>query len=96
LQRTWQADPSSGPLYLSSVSTEHPEVLSEGVRAHVHACLYLLEPTGVRKTRLTHLCRTDTRGRSQEWHSKVSGHLLASGLLAIRDTFRPEHKETKI
>ncbi|KAM8742105.1 rho GTPase-activating protein 7 isoform 2-T2 [Acanthopagrus schlegelii] len=96
LLRTWQADPSSGPLYLSSVSTEHPEVLSEGLRAHVHACLYLLEPTGVRKTRLTHLCRTDTRGRSQEWHSRVSGHLLASGLLAIRDTFRPEHKETKI
>ncbi|XP_032390478.1 rho GTPase-activating protein 7 isoform X2 [Etheostoma spectabile] len=96
LLRTWQADPSAGPLYLSSVSTEHPEVLSEGVRAHVYSCLYLLEPTGARKTRLTHLCRTDTRGRSQEWHNKVSGHLLASGLLAIRDSFRAEHKETKI
>ncbi|XP_031724810.1 rho GTPase-activating protein 7 isoform X1 [Anarrhichthys ocellatus] len=96
LLRTWQAIPSSGPLYLSSVSTEHPEVLSEGVRAHVHSCLYLLEPTGARKTRLTHLCRTDTRGRSQEWHSKVSGHLLASGLLAIRNSFRAEHKETNI
>ncbi|XP_071362144.1 rho GTPase-activating protein 7 isoform X2 [Trachinotus anak] len=96
LLRTWQADPSSRPLYLSSVSTEHPEVLAEGVRAQVHSCLYLLEPTGVRKTRLTHLCRTDTRGRSQEWHSKVSGHLLASSLLAIRDSFRPDYKETKI
>ncbi|XP_044078746.1 rho GTPase-activating protein 7 isoform X2 [Siniperca chuatsi] len=96
LLRTWQADPSSGPLYLSSVSTEHPEVPLEGVRAHVHSCLYLLEPTGARKTRLTHLCRTDTRGRSQDWHSKVSGHLLASGLLAIRDSFRADHKETKI
>ncbi|CAJ1063315.1 rho GTPase-activating protein 7 isoform X2 [Xyrichtys novacula] len=96
LLRTWQPDPSSGPLYLSSVSMEHPEVQSEGVRAHVHSCLYLLEPTGALKTRLTHLCRTDTRGRSQEWHSKVSGHLLASGLLSIKDLFRPEHKETKI
>nr|XP_046265930.1 rho GTPase-activating protein 7 isoform X2 [Scatophagus argus] len=96
LLRTWQADPSCGPLYLSSVSTEHPEVLLEGVRAHVHSCLYLLEPTGARKTRLTHLCRTDTRGRSQEWHCKVSGHLLASGLLAIRDSFRAHYKETKI
>ena len=37
-----------------------------------------------------------SRGRSQEWHCKVGGHLLASALLAIRDTFRPEHKETKI
>uniref|UniRef100_A0A3B4YX00 Si:dkeyp-23e4.3 n=1 Tax=Seriola lalandi dorsalis TaxID=1841481 RepID=A0A3B4YX00_SERLL len=93
---TWQTDLTAGPLYLSSVSTEHPEVLAEGVRAQVHSCLYLLEPTGARKTRLTHLCRTDTRGRSQEWHSKVSGHLLASGLLSIRDSFRPEYKETKI
>ncbi|GAA6225073.1 rho GTPase-activating protein 7-like [Lates japonicus] len=97
LLRTWQADPTSGPLYLSSVSTEHPEVLVEGVRAQVHSCLYLLEPSGARKTRLTHLCRTDTRGRSQQWHSRVSGHLLASGLLAVRDSFRAaDYKETKI
>ncbi|XP_069366287.1 rho GTPase-activating protein 7 isoform X2 [Paralichthys olivaceus] len=96
LLRTWQADPSSGPLYLSSVSTEHPEVLLEGIRAHVHCCLYMLEPTGARKTRLTHLCRTDTRGRSYEWHSKVSGHLLAAELLAIRDSFRGHFRETKI
>lgn len=59
--RTWQADPSSGPVYLSSVSTQHPDVLPEGVRAHVHACLYLLEPSGAGKTRLTHVCRTDAR-----------------------------------
>ncbi|XP_067464994.1 rho GTPase-activating protein 7 isoform X2 [Thunnus thynnus] len=96
LLRTWQADPSSGPLYLSFVSTEHPEVPVEGVRALVHSCLYLLEPTGARKTRLTHLSRTDTRGRSQEWHSRVSGHLLASRLLAIKDSFKAEYKETKI
>uniref|UniRef100_H2RLS7 Si:dkeyp-23e4.3 n=2 Tax=Takifugu rubripes TaxID=31033 RepID=H2RLS7_TAKRU len=94
LLRTWQADPTCGPLYLSSVSTEHPEVLAEGVRAHVHSCLYVLEPTGTRKTRLTHICRTDTRGRSQEWHIRVSGHLLASDLLAIRDSFRSNHRGT--
>lgn len=61
LLRIWQADPSSGLTYLSSVSTELPEVLAEGIRVHTHICLYLLEPTGIRKTRLTHLCRTDTR-----------------------------------
>ncbi|KAM8899793.1 rho GTPase-activating protein 7 isoform 2-T2 [Spinachia spinachia] len=94
LLRTWQADPSCGPVYLSSVSTEHPEVQPEGVRAHVHACLYLLEPSGAGGTRLTHVCRTDPRGRSLEWHSKVSGLLLASGLLAIRDSFGAEHKDT--
>lgn len=61
LPRTWQADPSTGPLYVASVSTEHPEVQVEGIRAHVQSCLYLLEPTGAIKTRLVHLCRTDTR-----------------------------------
>ncbi|KAM9846857.1 rho GTPase-activating protein 7 [Aulostomus maculatus] len=96
LLRTWQADPSSGPVYLSSVSTEHPDAPVEGVRAQVHSCLYLLEPAGLRKTRLTHLCQTDVRGRSQGWHSRVSGHLLASGLLAIKDSFRAQHKETRI
>uniref|UniRef100_H3CQA1 Si:dkeyp-23e4.3 n=1 Tax=Tetraodon nigroviridis TaxID=99883 RepID=H3CQA1_TETNG len=92
LLRIWQADPTCGPLYLSSVSTEHPEVLPEGVRAHVHSCLYLLEPSGTRRTRLTHVCRTDTRGRSLGWHIKASGHLLASELLAIRDSFRKRHR----
>nr|XP_040037896.1 rho GTPase-activating protein 7 isoform X2 [Gasterosteus aculeatus aculeatus] len=95
LLRTWQADPSSGPVYLSSVSTQHPDVLPEGVRAHVHACLYLLEPSGAGKTRLTHVCRTDARGRSQEWDGKVSGLLLALGLRAVRDSFRAEHGDTR-
>uniref|UniRef100_A0A3Q4BKW7 Rho-GAP domain-containing protein n=1 Tax=Mola mola TaxID=94237 RepID=A0A3Q4BKW7_MOLML len=71
-------------------------VASEGVRVHVHSCLYLLEPAGVRKTRLTHLCRTDTRGRSPEWHGKVSGHLLASGLQAIRASFGADLRESNI
>ncbi|XP_034078943.1 rho GTPase-activating protein 7 isoform X2 [Gymnodraco acuticeps] len=79
LLRTWQADPSSGPLYLSSVSTEHPEVLMEGVRAHVHSCLYLLEPNGARKTRLTHLCRTDTSVDLQHHHSLPVGAGRRSG-----------------
>ncbi|XP_030603117.1 rho GTPase-activating protein 7 isoform X2 [Archocentrus centrarchus] len=96
LIRIWQPDPSSGPLFLSSVSTEYPDVLVEGIRVHIHVCLYLLEPTGARKTRLTHFCRTDIRGRSQEWHSKVRGLRLASGLLAIKDSFKAEYKETKI
>ncbi|XP_054612105.1 rho GTPase-activating protein 7 isoform X4 [Dunckerocampus dactyliophorus] len=94
LLRTWQTDPSCGPLYLSSVSIDHPEVPVEGVRVHTHSCLYLLQPIGVRRTRLTHLCRTDERGRSQAWHHKVSGHRLAAGLLAIQDSFRAELKET--
>ncbi|KAK6317193.1 hypothetical protein J4Q44_G00125930 [Coregonus suidteri] len=96
LLRTWQSDLSAGLAYVSAVSTEHREAPMEGVRAHVLSCLYLVEPLGAKRSRLTHLCRTDTRGRSQEWHNRVSGHLLASNLLAIRDSFRPDHRQTKI
>uniref|UniRef100_A0A3Q3A284 Si:dkeyp-23e4.3 n=1 Tax=Kryptolebias marmoratus TaxID=37003 RepID=A0A3Q3A284_KRYMA len=93
LLRTWRADPSSGPLYLSSVSTDDPEVPPEGIRVLVHACLYLLEPAGTTRTRLTHLCRTDTRGRAQDWYCKAGRLLLASGLLAIRDSFRTKEEK---
>ncbi|XP_078787029.1 stAR-related lipid transfer protein 13 isoform X2 [Oryzias latipes] len=96
LLRTWQDDPLSGPLYLSSESTQHPQVQPGGVRVHVHSCLYQLEPTGAIKTRLTHLCQTDPRGRSPAWDREVGGHLLASGLLAVRESFRADFKETKI
>ncbi|XP_061607411.1 rho GTPase-activating protein 7 isoform X2 [Phyllopteryx taeniolatus] len=96
LLRTWQSDASVGPLYVSSVSTQHPEVPPEGVRVQTHTCLYLLEPTAARKTRLTHLCRIDTRGRSLAWHRKVSGHRMVAALLAIKASFRGHHKETSI
>ncbi|XP_061659185.1 rho GTPase-activating protein 7 isoform X2 [Syngnathoides biaculeatus] len=96
LLRTWQSDASVGPLYVSSVSTQYPDVPLEGVRVHTHACLYLLEPTTASKTRLTHLCRTDTRGRSPAWHRKVGGHRMVAALLAIKASFRDQRKETRI
>ncbi|XP_077403463.1 rho GTPase-activating protein 7 isoform X2 [Vanacampus margaritifer] len=94
LLRTWQADATCGPLYMSSVSTQHPNAPPEGIRVHTHACLYLLEPTPAGKTRLTHLCRTDTSGRSPAWHHKVSGHRMVAALLAIKASFRGQHKDT--
>lgn len=90
LIRCWQSDPSSGPLYVSSMSIHHQDVPSEGVRANVHCCLYLLEPTGDKNTRLTHLCATEYRGRTLEWHSKVGGYLLSNELLSIQDSFKHE------
>uniref|UniRef100_A0A8C8MAF3 Uncharacterized protein n=1 Tax=Oncorhynchus tshawytscha TaxID=74940 RepID=A0A8C8MAF3_ONCTS len=68
LLRTWQSDPSAGPVYVSAISTEHPEAPMEGVRAQVHSCLYLVEPLGTKRSRLTHLCRTDTRRECSTLH----------------------------
>ncbi|XP_066502554.1 rho GTPase-activating protein 7 isoform X2 [Hoplias malabaricus] len=96
LLRTWRSDPSSGPLFVASTSVERPEVPTRGVLAQVLCCLFLLEPTGARKSRLTHFCRTDTGGRSPEWHNKVGGHLLSSALAAIRDSFRPKTKDSRV
>ncbi|XP_019713662.1 rho GTPase-activating protein 7 [Hippocampus comes] len=93
LLRTWQSEATCGPLFVSSVSTQHPQAPPEGVRVHTHACLYLLEPAAASKTRLTHVCRTDTRGRSPAWNRKVSGHRMVAALLALKASFQGQHKE---
>ncbi|XP_056586916.1 rho GTPase-activating protein 7 isoform X1 [Triplophysa dalaica] len=95
LLRTWQSDSTAGSLFVSSVSVEHAAVAVRGVRAKVLCCLFLIEPLGSKKSRVTHLCRTDTRGRSPEWDHKVGGHLVASALMAVRDSFRPKTKDSK-
>ncbi|XP_037125969.1 rho GTPase-activating protein 7 [Syngnathus acus] len=96
LLRTWQPEATRDPLYVSSVSTQHPHVPPpEGVRVHTHACLYLLEASAG-KSRLTHLCRTDTRGRSPAWHRQVSGHRMVASLLAIKASIEGRHNETAV
>nr|XP_049598023.1 rho GTPase-activating protein 7 isoform X1 [Syngnathus scovelli]XP_049598024.1 rho GTPase-activating protein 7 isoform X1 [Syngnathus scovelli] len=84
LLRTWEPEATRDPLYVSSVSTQHPHVPPEGVRVRTHACLYLLEASAAGKSRLTHLCRTDTSGRSPAWHRQVSGHRMVASLLAVK------------
>ncbi|XP_028840220.1 rho GTPase-activating protein 7 isoform X1 [Denticeps clupeoides] len=96
LLRTWHSDPSVGPVFVAATSVDHPDAPHNGLRAHVHISLFLVEPVGVRRSRLTHFCRTDTRGRSSEWHNKVCGHLLTSALLRIRDSFKAKPKESKM
>ncbi|XP_035290278.1 rho GTPase-activating protein 7 isoform X2 [Anguilla anguilla] len=96
LLRTWQRDPSSGATVLAAASTEHPDAPPRGVRAQVLTCVHLLEPLGTGRARLTHVCRTDTRGRSPDWYNRVAGYLLALKLGKVRDSFRPDVKEMKI
>lgn len=96
LLRTWQLESSAGPLYVASASVEHPDVAQQGIRAQVHTCLFLVEPVGVKRSRVTHFCRTDTRGRSSEWHNKVCGHQLAAGLQRLRESFKTKARDGRL
>uniref|UniRef100_A0A8C5XCB8 StAR-related lipid transfer protein 13 n=1 Tax=Microcebus murinus TaxID=30608 RepID=A0A8C5XCB8_MICMU len=98
--RTWRTDLPKGMCALVSLSVEHEEApLLGGVRAVVMESQHLIEPCGSGKSRLTHICRTDLKGRSPEWYSKGFGHLCAAEVARIRNSFQPliaEGPETKI
>uniref|UniRef100_A0A674DCG3 StAR-related lipid transfer protein 13 n=1 Tax=Salmo trutta TaxID=8032 RepID=A0A674DCG3_SALTR len=98
--RSWRTDLPKGTCALVCVSIEHEDCPRVGgVRAVVLESNYLLEPCGSGKSRLTHICRVDFKGRSPEWYNKVFGHLCAAEAARIRNSFQPistEGPETKI
>ncbi|XP_068267836.1 stAR-related lipid transfer protein 8 isoform X2 [Nyctibius grandis] len=98
--RRWRTDLPRGACLLLSLSVEHDKLPAEGgVRAVVLTSQYLVEPGAVGRSRVTHICRADLRGRSPEWYNKVFGHLCAMELVRIRDSFpalSPHGPETKI
>uniref|UniRef100_A0A3B3CZJ9 StAR-related lipid transfer protein 13 n=1 Tax=Oryzias melastigma TaxID=30732 RepID=A0A3B3CZJ9_ORYME len=98
--RSWRTDLPKGACSLVSVSVEHEECRTiGGVRAIVLESNYLLEPCGSGKSRLTHLCRIDLKGRTPDWYNKAFGHLCAAEAARIRNSFQPlisDGPETKI
>ncbi|XP_037533532.1 stAR-related lipid transfer protein 13 [Nematolebias whitei] len=98
--RSWRTDLPKGACSLVSVSIEHEECsLIGGVRAIVLESNYLLEPCGSGKSRLTHICRVDLKGRTSDWYNKAFGHLCAAEAARIRNSFQPlitDGPETKI
>uniref|UniRef100_W5MNW8 StAR-related lipid transfer protein 13 n=1 Tax=Lepisosteus oculatus TaxID=7918 RepID=W5MNW8_LEPOC len=98
--RSWRTDLPKGTCALVSVSVDHEEAPPMGgVRAIVMDSQYLLEPCGSGKSRLTHICRIDLKGRMPEWYNKAFGHLCAAEAARIRNSFQPlatEGPETKI
>ncbi|XP_060744084.1 stAR-related lipid transfer protein 13 isoform X4 [Tachysurus vachellii] len=98
--RSWRTDLPRGACSLVSVSIEHDECpLIGGIRGIVLESGYLLEPCGSGKSRLTHICRVDLKGRTPEWYNKAFGHLCAAEAARIRNSFQPIHAdgpETKI
>ncbi|XP_041849774.1 stAR-related lipid transfer protein 13 isoform X2 [Melanotaenia boesemani] len=98
--RSWRTDLPKGACSLVSVSIEHEDCSPVGgVRAIVLESNYLLEPCGSGKSRLTHICRVDLKGRTSEWYNKAFGHLCAAEAARIRNSFQPlitDGPETKI
>ncbi|XP_066212456.1 stAR-related lipid transfer protein 8 isoform X2 [Saccopteryx leptura] len=86
--RMWRSDlPRGGCLLVSqSLDPEQP-VPESGVRALMLTSQYLMEPCGLGRSRLTHICRADLRGRSPDWYNKIFGHLCAMEVAKIRDSF---------
>ncbi|XP_044058032.1 stAR-related lipid transfer protein 13 isoform X2 [Siniperca chuatsi] len=98
--RSWRTDLPKGACSLVSLSIEHEDCPPVGgVRAIVLESNYLLEPCGSGKSRLTHICRVDLKGRTPDWYNKAFGHLCAAEVARIRNSFQPlitDGPETKI
>ncbi|KTF89378.1 hypothetical protein cypCar_00001911 [Cyprinus carpio] len=98
--QTWRTDMPKGVCALVSVSVDHEESPQLArVRGIILESQYLLEPCGSGKSRLTHICRADLKGKSPEWYNKAFGHLCASEAARIRNSFQsldPDGPETKI
>ncbi|XP_057177343.1 stAR-related lipid transfer protein 13 isoform X2 [Triplophysa rosa] len=98
--RTWRTDLPKGVCVLVSVSIDREDGAQlGGGRGVVLESQYLLEPCGSGKSRLTHKCRVDLKGKSPEWYNKAFGHICATEAVHIRNSFQtvdPEGPETKI
>ncbi|XP_063784305.1 rho GTPase-activating protein 7-like isoform X2 [Pseudophryne corroboree] len=85
--RTWRTDPQTGTCILAATSIDCEDVPITGILGHVILCEHLIENIGTQKCKVTHVCRTDTRGRTSEWYNKVFGHICAAEIQRIKDSF---------
>ncbi|KYO46035.1 hypothetical protein Y1Q_0021618 [Alligator mississippiensis] len=92
--RTWRTNFPKGACVLLATSVDHDRAPVVGVRVNVLLSRYLIEPCGSGKSKLTYMCRIDLRGHMPEWYTKSFGHLCASEIVKIRDTF-VQNLETK-
>ncbi|XP_050716150.1 rho GTPase-activating protein 7-like isoform X2 [Eriocheir sinensis] len=88
--RYWRTDLARGSCVVAETSVEHADapVLVGGVRGIVLASRYLIQPCGSGKSRITHISRVDMRGRTPEWYNKIYGHMTATHLRRIRQSFQ--------
>ncbi|CAI6353238.1 unnamed protein product [Macrosiphum euphorbiae] len=88
--RSWRTDLNRGGCAVVETSVEHPDAkqpAAGSVRGIVLASRYLIEPCGSGRSRVLHLSRVDTKGRTCEWNNKIYGHITSKYLSAIRKSF---------
>ncbi|XP_025198097.1 rho GTPase-activating protein 7 isoform X2 [Melanaphis sacchari] len=88
--RSWRTDLNRGGCAVVETSVEHPDAkqpAAGAVRGIVLASRYLIEPCGSGRSRVLHLSRVDTKGRTCEWYNKIFGHITSKYLSAIRKSF---------
>lgn len=85
--RTWRTDPRRGTCILAATSVECKDVHITGIMGHVVLCEHLIENIGSQKCKITHVCRTDTRGRTSEWYNRVFGHMCVTEIQRIKRSF---------
>ncbi|XP_054833153.1 rho GTPase-activating protein 7-like isoform X2 [Eublepharis macularius] len=86
--RTWRTDPQSGTCVLAATSTASEGAKVNGILAKVLLCQYLIETVGSHKSKVTHVCRIDTRGRTLEWYNRAFGHICSAELMRVKESFR--------
>lgn len=60
--RRWRTDLPRGACLLISISVDHDKLQVEGgVKAVVLTSQYLMEPSGMGRSKVTHICRADLR-----------------------------------
>ncbi|XP_042323848.1 rho GTPase-activating protein 7 isoform X2 [Sceloporus undulatus] len=93
--RTWRKNLSKGACALLSSSVDHGRAPVLGVRVNVLLSRYLIEPCGLGKSKLTYMCRIDLRGHKPDWYTKAFGHMCATDVVKIRDSFINQNLEAK-
>ncbi|XP_058793832.1 rho GTPase-activating protein 7 isoform X4 [Phymastichus coffea] len=88
--RSWQTDLPKKACVIVETSVEHADapVMLGGTRGIVLASRYLIEHCGSGRSRIMHLSRVDTKGRTPEWYNKSYGHIAALHLSKIRASFK--------
>ncbi|CAG0923080.1 unnamed protein product [Notodromas monacha] len=99
--RFWRGQlTTAGGCAVVETSVEHDAAppLPGTVRGVVLASRFLIEPCGSGRSRVTHISRLDLKGHSVEWYNKNYGHVAASALSRLRESFQScaEGPETKV